>query len=464
MTKRHTTGLCTGYLFLVFAFTLYAVPAIASTDPASPGEPRPNVLLLTIDSLRPDHLGCYGYEKPTSPWIDRISREGVLFRNAIAQGGWTSPPMVSVFTGLYPSTHGVEGRTDAFPCVAQAPLTCWQEAGYRIPASPGLYGEANYSGLGFQSDPGYDNTLEKLFAWVRKHGSQPFFSWFHMGKTVHLPYNPDEAYLDLFLPEGGLGLTPEQEERLDVVRTRVIIPTGSVAFEENDRPGILALYNGEIRTADDMVGRIYTFLEEQGILDNTVIILTADHGEELLERGSIGHASTNWTGNVYEETLHVPLIIRYPRALTPGTVIGPVVETLDILPTLHEMFGIPCWLPFQGKSLLPLLSGDDSGWPGTAFSENTLCGYQCARVPEKAPVRLHAVRSGPWKLIATHRPEHTHFALHNLESDPGEKKNVLDAHPAVALRLKGMLSHHDYRNRILRKQLLENCAAASEAP
>jgi len=446
---------------LLFFFALLRLSFAETNVPPAP--PHPNVLLVTIDSLRPDHLGCYGYGKPTSPWIDRISREGALFRNAVSSGGWTSPAMVSILTGLYPSVHGVEGRPDGFPCLRQAPLTSWSDAGYRIPGYETINDETNYSNLGFQPDPGYGYTPEQLFSWIKTHRSQPFFCWYHINKTPHLPYRPDDAHLKLFQPPGGPLLTPEQQERLEVVRSKVIIPKGTLPLTDDDLPGILALFDGEVRMADDTVGRIYEFLREEGLLDSTVLILTADQGEELLDHGFIGHASTSWAGTLYEEIIHVPLIIRYPAAISPGMVIQTVVETLDILPTLQALLGIPSPFPFQGRSFLRLLQGDVSGWTETAFAETTPCGYQCARAPEKEPVRLHSVRSGPWKLIATHTPEQTRFALHNLESDPGEKENLLESRPEIANRLKGLLLRQEYRNRLFRKQLLQNCST-EQAP
>jgi arylsulfatase A-like enzyme len=422
----------------------------------------PNILLITIDSLRPDHLGCYGYGKPTSPWIDRISREGALFENAVSQGGWTSPAMVSILTGLYPSVHGVEGRHDMFPCLHQAPLSSWLDAGYRVPGYATINDEGNYARLGFQPDPEYGYTPDQLFAWIRKYRSQPFFCWYHINKTPHLPYRPDEAHHNMFQPPGGVSLTPEQQDRLEVVRSKVIIPRGTLPLTADDLPGILALYDGEVRMADDTVGRIYKFLQQEGLLDSTVVILTADQAEELLDHGFIGHASTSWAGTVHEEIVHVPLLIRYPGAISPGKVVRPVVETLDILPTLQALRGVPSPIPYQGRSLLPLLQGETAEWIDIAFSETSPCGYQCARVPEKSLNRDHAVRSGPWKLIASHTPDQTRFALYNLESDPGEKVDQLKSRPKIAARLKDLLLRQEYKNRIRRKQLFQNCSTETE--
>jgi arylsulfatase A-like enzyme len=139
-----------------------------------------------------------------------------------------------------------------------------------------------------------------------------------------------------------------------------------------------------------------------------------------------------------------------------------VVETLDILPTLQELFSIPSPAAFQGTSMVPLLQGETSGWMGVSFSENTPCGYQCARIPEKTSHRIHAVRSGPWKLIAAFSPQTTRFELFNLSSDPEEKQNLINTRPEIAARLKDLLLVQSYKNRLLHKQILQHCSDNSK--
>lgn len=419
--------------------------------------PAPNILLVTIDSLRPDHMGCYGYGKLTTPWIDRVAREGTLFRNAFSQGGWTSPAMVSVFTGLYPSVHGVEAREDHFPCPEQAPLAAWVQAGYQVPGHGGSDEENNYSRLGFQADSDYGFTPEQLFAWIRKHRSKPFLCWYHINKTPHLPYNPKESYKELFWPRNAPPPSASCRERLEVVQSKVIIPKGTLALTSRDSPYLLALYDGEVRMADDTVGSIYRFLDEEGLLDSTVVILTADQGEELMDHGFIGHASTSWEGTLFDEIIHVPLIIRYPPSIPAGRIVEEVVETMDILPTLQETAGIFPGTPMQGNSLLSLIAGNPDGWPGIAFSENTLCGYQCRQVPEKSRVRLVSVRTQDWKLIAQHTPGHTRFELYSIKTDPHERNDLMKTDPQIAGKLKDALLNRSYENRILRHEILQKC-------
>jgi choline-sulfatase len=443
------------FLFLQALLLVSFLPQLFSKEITPSKVPLPNVLLITIDSLRPDHLGCYGYDKPTSPWIDRIAGEGTLFQNALSQSGWTSPAMVSILTSLYPSVHGVESRHDAFPCRGRAPLTSWEHAGYKIPGYETVEQEPNYSRLGFEPDPEYGFSPEQLTSWIRTHRSQPFFCWYHVNKTPHLPYRPEDSKKTAF---PSPPLTTEQLQRLEVVKSQVIIPKGTLPLTASDLPGILPLYDGEVRMADDTVGRIYEFLREERLLDSTVILLTADHGDELLDHGFIGHASTNWAGTLYEEIVHVPLIIRYPSAIPHGKVVTQTVRTIDILPTLHALTGISAPFHFQGESLLPLLRGEGTAWPDTAFAENTPCGYQCDQVPQLRDHRIQSVRAGSWKLLATHTPQEVRFSLFDLSTDPGEKQDQLQKRPDIAVHLKDLLLHQNYLNRILRSQILHDCS------
>jgi len=447
------------------AFSLALLLSLMTGPPAlaegKASAAKTNVLLITVDSLRPDHLGCYGYGKPTSPWMDRIAREGTLFQNAFSQGGWTSPAMASIFTGLYPSVHGVEGRNDHFPCRQQSPFSFWEKMGYQVPGYSTIDTESNYSRLGFQPDPDYGFKPEQFTSWLHKHRSQPFFCWYHINKTPHLAYNPPESYRDLFWPK-GLNPAVLATERLQAVQSKYIIPKGTLALVPEDRPALLALYDGEVRVADDTVGMLYRLLEEEGLLDATVIVLTADHADELLDHGFIGHASTNWDGTLFDEVVHVPLVIRYPPAFPPGKAIPEVVEAIDLLPTLQETLGLRSESACQGKSLLPLVGGTARDWKGLAFSENSLCGYQCNQVPEKGRVRLASLRSDRWKLVATHAPAHSRFALFDLRADPQEQRDVLPSHPTEGSRLMELLLDTYYRNRLLRNDILAGCPGCQE--
>ena len=413
---------------------------------------RPNILLITVDSLRQDHVGAYGYARPTTPNIDRISKEGIRFKNAITQGGWTSPAMISLFTSTYPSVHGVESRYDNFPCEKNALIMKLREAGYQAPAAL----SANYFNLGFQRKKHRFTKLAVFKEWIEEYASPPFFLWYHINKVPHLPYDPQKPYDTMFFPD-GYSLSPAAAERLEIVKNKMIITKENLKFEKEDMIPIKALYDGEVRMADKLVNDIYSVLKNQGILDQTIIIITADHGEGLFDHGLIGHASTNWGGQLYDEVIHVPLIIRYPDLFPPGKIIDEMVEMIDIMPTIFEISGIQGNRWMQGKSFLELIRGRESSWKEYAFSETSLCGYQCKKNMSLSKARIVSVRSVYWKLIARHEPDRMTYELYHLKEDPNEEKNLIHDRKRVAAKYKDLLLNWNYKNRMLRKQLITDC-------
>ena len=422
---------------------------------------KPNVLLITIDSLRTDHVGAWGYPLPTTPHIDRIAAEGTLFRNAITQGGWTSPAIVSVFTSLYPSVHGVEAKPDQFPCAKNSLLFKWIQGGYQVPSYEKIDDENNYSHLGFQAQKNYAFDLDSLKNWLREHGSTPFFCWYHINKTPHLPYNPTRPYDTLFLPS-TFSQDPSVEKRLERIRSKVIIPKGTIELQQQDSIPINALYDGEVRMADEAVHDLYTFLASEGLLERTILVITADHGDELMDHGFIGHASTNWDGTLYEEIIRVPLVLRYPPMFPAGRIIDEVVETIDIMPTLLESVGVQGMTWSQGRSLLELINGKGPAWKSYAVSENSPCGYQCKAEDPSRNVRLVSIRSNRWKLIARQGPSETTFQFYDLQRDPHEKNNVIREYERTAEVYKDYLLSWYYENRIMRKALVLDCSGDSK--
>jgi arylsulfatase A-like enzyme len=413
---------------------------------------KPNILLITVDSFRHDHVGAYGYALPTTPNIDRIANEGIIFKNAITQGGWTSPAMISLFTSNYPSVHGVESRYDNFPCEKNSLIMKLREAGYQAPAAL----SANYFNLGFQRKKYHFSKLPVFKEWIEEYASPPFFLWYHINKVPHLPYNPKKPFDTMFFSD-DFSLSPSAAKRLEIVKNKMIIKKGSLKFEKQDMIPIKALYDGEIRMADEIVHDIYSFFKNQGILDQTIMIITADHGDELLDHGLIGHASTNWGGQLYDEIIHVPLIIRYPPLSQQGKVIDEMVELIDIMPTIFEIIGIQGNRWIQGRSFLGLIQGRESSWKKYAFSETSLCGYQCKKDMSQSKARIVSLRSEYWKLIARHEPDSMTYELYNLEKDPNEKTNLINHRKQVAAQYKDILLNWNYKNRMLRKHLITDC-------
>lgn len=416
---------------------------------------RPNVLLITIDSLRPDHLEAYGYPRATSPTLDALVRQGIRFTQVINQAAWTSPALVSVLTGLYPSTHGADGRDRTPPRGIRTPLHAFREAGYRVPALSYLTDLPEFSHLGFE--PVADRDLGR---WLADHRGEPFLVWVHL-EGPHLPYNPHPPYDRIFAP-GGAPWPAERLERLKPFLTRPLIPRGSVDLRPADLPILRALYDGKIRQTDGEVSAILDLLDRLGLRERTLVVVTADHGEELGERGFVGHASTMLEGTLHDELIRVPLILSYPPGLPRGLVVSAQVEGIDLMPTLLDFLKITASVSVQGRSWLPLIQGRPQGFREEAFVETSVCGRQC---PEGRPaVVLQALRVPPWKFIRRVTPEgEERVALYDLARDPGERHDVQMLHPGVARAMSARLLQKLGEARVKGDSLRLLVAARSEA-
>jgi len=421
-----------------------------------------NILLIMEDALRARNLGCYGYPRPTSPNLDRMAREGVRFETCVAVSAHTFPPVVSILTGLFPASHRLMTERD---------YNEWKHAGIwrgrRLPlhslAENGwaVDGELvmRWSPLGFTRD------CNSVLDYIRAEKGRKWF-YFAQPYFTHLPYNPPEEYY-LLMVEPGFAPDPETAKRMDVVRRYMVchppdvkaaMEVGQedsigtigdgvhdrssvvVEFQPRDAPGITALYDGEVRVFDDYLGRVLHALEEAGILDDTLVIVTADHGEELLERGHVGHTSCNLKGTLYDECLLVPLVMRYPPKLPPSIVVRQQVSQVDIMPTIFDLMDIPFDFAADGRSLLPLIRGARE-FREEAYAETPPAGWQALRGDER---RIYCVRTPRWKLI-----EHVvrpgapgRHELYDLALDPVEKHNSFNEDRAIAESLVANLHRH----------------------
>lgn len=388
---------------------------------------RPNVVIIGIDTLRADHLGCYGYPRPTSPRIDALSREGVLFAHAIAQAPWTLPSFASMFTGLLPSNHGAgEGlQLDDALFVFTTPVpplspnhrtlaTILQEAGYATGSfvSNGFVGSAVGLRQGFTDGAELPNAAAAVTLavdWLQLRETDPFFLFVHI-VDPHAPFEPSPEDAAPFLDpayKGPIGASYNGR--------------ANPAWQDADRRRILDLYDGEVHYADRLAGTILDTLRERGYLEKTLVILVSDHGEELIERGVLGHGHT-----LYDELLHVPLVIRFPQSAHVRRV-EPQVRAMDIFPTVLDVVGLPVPEGIDAVSLMPLVRGEPQR-PGTevAIAEEVLI----------KPAR-RAVRRLENKLIveeATGAP-----LFFDLRADPNERANVAKQHLVEVERARAQL-------------------------
>jgi len=389
--------------------------------------PRWNVLLISVDTLRADHLGCYGCGRDTSPAIDALAAEGTLFRSCVAAAPWTHPSHMSMLTGQYPTVHGVLslGNRARAGCVTLAELL--REHGYRTGAvisGGGMRAEEGF-GRGFETYDDYsvlkaclagapaagevlpegsdlaactvtvptsEFTAEAALKWLSEWGGRPFFLFLHYW-DVHWDYCPPAPYDSLFDP-GYEGPMKGRKADLDTW----LFPGCS----SKDLQHAVALYDGEIRWTDLHIAQVLDGLRRLGLYDSTVVILTADHGDEFLEHGGRGHGHS-----LYEELLHVPLIVKLPRRLQPqAPAVSEPVSLVDIMPTVLDLLGIAQPEDPAGVSLLPALLGKSAPPRRPLFAEGVLGRNMCM------------VRLGPRKLMLD--LDSGWRASYDLASDAGE--------------------------------------------
>ena len=409
-------------------------------------EDLPNILLFTVDACRPDHFGCYGYSRNTTPNIDKIASEGVLFTQAFSQSAWTTPGMISIFTSLYPPIHGVDAKDRTLKDDVLTLPRVLKENGYVAPVLPKFVDIQNYWHLGFDvvdKERFSGEEGEDLLKLLEAYKDQRFFIWYHY-HGLHLPYNPQNPYDKIFQEDIFSGVSAETEA-VTLVKAKSVIKNGSVSFNSTERKVVVALYDGQVRQLDDYMKQLMERMKQWSILDNTLIIITSDHGEELFEHGFIGHASTSLNAKLYDEIIHIPLIIWWPKKIK-HKVVGDLVQQIDIMPTILDMLGIPPFEGLQGYSLVPSIQGKPANNLRPVFCETILGGFQSTKEMEE--IRLRCVRTKEWKLIYINTPasdvsrgglNEGKYELYNLRSDPKEERNIFENHPDVVKELKKKL-------------------------
>lgn len=406
---------------------------------------RPDVLLISYDTLRADHCSAYGYVRPTTPRLEEIARDGVRFATAYAPMPTTLPSHATLMTGLLPRALNLLKNGVAFTHPAPTLAETLGAAGYRTAAfvssfvldrSFGLArGFATYDDRfvpgackghgqeweGFALAGGFcrrgAETRAQAERWLAENGylgdgtaagaaRAPYFLWIHLFDP-HDPYQPPAAEAAL-LPPPGSAPTELQKQ--------------------------IAAYDGEIRYADDQVGRLLDRLRDAGRLDDTLVIIVSDHGEGLMDHGWMHHGAL-----LYEEAVRIPFVVRWPARLPRGRVIDAPVQLADVVPTVHELLGLaPPAQALDGASLAGALAG-------TATLDPLRPIFLQRRIYDRElelglPLRgeKFGVRLGPWKYIEA-RSDKT-YELFDLATDPGELRNVFrtrrgDAKPAMeALR------------------------------
>lgn len=345
---------------------------------------KPNLLFITIDTLRPDRLGAYGYQNVKTPIIDALASGGILFQDAICQTPLTLVSHSSIFTGLNPNVHGVRDNAyialgEQFTTLAEILKSQGYETGAfigsgvldkRYGLSQGFDYYSKYQPAavaGYESQRRASEVAAEAQEWLDTRHPNKFFLWLHL-YDPHFPYDPPEPF-----------------------RSQYSSP-----------------YDGEIAYTDVILGRFLAELRARAMLDNTIIVLAADHGESLGEHREEDHGYF-----IYDATLKIPLIFHWSGGLPAGKIISEQVQSIDILPTLGELMGFSVGPSVQGKSLMPLIRGQRNSGQTYAYAESftprLYYGWS----------DLKCIRTREWKYIEAPQPE-----LYNLLHDPGELNNV----------------------------------------
>jgi arylsulfatase A-like enzyme len=359
---------------------------------------RPSVILISIDTMRGDRLGVLGYDRPVTPHFDRLAREGVVFEQATSAAPWTLPSHVSIFTSLLPFDHRVRHVGDRIPPGLFLLAERFEDAGYRTGAFTG----GGYVSWGYGFDQGFEVYHEhdekadggpgvlaaRALEWIRSLDGTPFFAFVHTYEPHH-PYAHDQ-----FADPGDAG-------RLDVGYMDAEPPlTGP------ERRYATALYDSDIAHADRVIGQMLDELRADGILDDAIVVLLSDHGEDCWDHAADGIPRHGHT--LYQELLHVPLIVRAPGIIPEGTRIETPVSLLDVAPTVLELAGLEAVAQLAGQSLAESCRTGREPEMVPIFSESTRYG----------PDRF-ALRVGDLKIVVTPHPEIIHEETY-LEVEPLE--------------------------------------------
>lgn len=377
-----------------------------------------NVIVFLIDTLRADHLQPYGYDRGTSPNLQALAKECLVFEQAHAAASWTKASVASLFTSNYPSMHGAEDYLDRMSTAATTLAEVMGEAGYRTCAvgfNNWVFDPIFNVTQGFervfevidQTREGgarADSVVAEAIDWIREKRDEPFFVYV---QTVdpHGPYAPQPGYRERFAHGTYAG---ELTGRLKGPGTHLGRSREQVSDE--DLQFLLDLYDAEIGFADEKLGELIGYLKNDGLWDETALIVTADHGEEFLDHGNWSHG-----GTLFQEQLHVPLLIKLPFSLgiAPQRIDEPL-SLLDVAPTLCYIVGIAAQeTPFLGQNLIPLATAP------TLWKRRTIL----AEV-NKGEYRAISLRRGDRKYIRTLKPK-DYESLFDLGEDPREQRNLV---------------------------------------
>lgn len=398
----------------------FASPMIVTEQArlAAPSTPPKNVVLVLIDTMRADHLQPYNTAtRVQTPAVAALAAQGTVFEAAQAPENWTKPSVASVLTGLYPASHGTKTGDAKLSDKAVLLGEVLKDAGYQTASflANGYVSDKFGFNQGWDSYTNYirekrssnaDNVYRDAAKWVEEHKKQPFFAYI---QTIdpHVPYDPPQELISLYHPEPYAGPINPRSTADQLGKAKLVPP--KLSLNDADRAYLEALYDGEVTYHDTYLGGFIDRLKRLGLYDNTLIVVTADHGEEFYDHQSYGHGHS-----LYQELIRVPWVLRYPGA--PPRRISGTVGTVDIAPTVLSSVGVPVPPVMEGVDRLPQILGASTPALSAAVSD-----FLDDR---------RALRAGRWKLVLRGLTP----TLFDLERDPEELTELdLGEHP-VAMR------------------------------
>jgi arylsulfatase A-like enzyme len=395
----------------------------------------PNLLVLLVDTLRADRLGVYGAQPSPSPTLDQLAARGVVFADSVSQSSWTMPSVSTLLTGLYPRTTGAIGQRSGPDAPADLPGTAflgdgvvtWAELAQRagittvgVSANP-LVSRATNFAQGFETfvelpwdwrahDWPRAGAVNQAFVdWLGHHRAWRFVAYLHYMEP-HDPYTPPAALRPAPTPPG---LRPAVAAGTIDDLAKAINFRGAPGLSDAEIAWLRRLYDAEIRSWDDALAALLRGLESAGVLESTLVVVTADHGEEFQEHGRLKHGS-----HLYEESIHVPLVVAGPGVTAVRRT--DTAQGIDLLPTLAGRLGLPAPAGLPGRDLFATsASGDAISETGSGIA------------PDGSFTDVVALRTPQWKLIRT--PALERIELYDLAHDPGERTNDATNGEAVTL-------------------------------
>ncbi|MHC4478306.1 MAG: sulfatase [Planctomycetota bacterium] len=385
-------------------------------------EPSMNVILITVSTLRADHVSCLGYARDTTAHFDAFAQESTLFSNAFATSSWMMPAHGSIFTSLRPALHGATHIKNALAPEPETLAEILRAKGYRTVGfccNPRLDQEHGFAqGFDLYYDYGISTILhdapfqdqdtgdinkqrtnhlvnDAAIRWLQNNTQEPFYMFLHYYDN-HWDYLPPEPYRTLYDPdyEGPIDGTQIARE-----------PLYSNVPGKRDIQHIVALYDGEVKQTDNDLGEMLEFLKTKGLCDRSIVVVLGDHGEQFYEHGNTSHHG------LFEELIHVPMAMSIPDEGEKGKVIDSLVSQRDILPTILDYLKIPTPAQCQGKSLRPLIGGHSE----------TVHDFVCVEYTGGAVPNAYAVRGTQYKCYHTDNE----FFAYDLIKDPAEQHKIL---------------------------------------